>query len=459
MEDFLEVKSEYDQIWSSVLRELEKTISTVSFDVFIKSMKPITIKDDKLVLLCETSANKAVITKNYLNQINDAINKSFPHLSALLIDPIEKEEFLGRPDAFLKETTPAPAVEPVQSSIFNPKYTFDTFVVGKNNQFVHAAVRAVTEFNGSGYNPLFIYGGVGLGKTHIMHAVGNYITQTRPKLKVMYVTSERFTNELIDSIRSGGKDRNSTNSFRNRYRNIDILLIDDIQFIANKTSTQEEFFHTFNDLYDQGKQLIISSDRPPKEINPLEERLRSRFGWGLIADIQPPDYETRIAILQKKAQLQRYNVPDDVIAYIAEQNDSNIRVLEENLTRVYFHSKLFEEPLTVELASKVLKESAAEADEALSIDVIIDVVCRYYKVSREDLIGKKKSKDIVYPRQMCIYLITEILSMPLAAIGQIMGGRDHTTIMYARDKIAEELKSNTHIKTACQDIRNLIYRK
>lgn len=453
----LEEKNEFDEIWNGILQELETAISAVSFDVFIKSMKPLAIKDEKIVLMCETNANKAVIIKNYLKQINAAINSKFPHLSALIINSSEKEEFINKPDEFIEEAVPAN--EPPSSSIFNPKYTFDNFVVGKSNQFVHAAARAVTEHNGNPYNPLFIYGGVGLGKTHIMHAVGNYITQKRPELKVLYVTSERFMNELIDSIRAGSRDRNNTMNFRNRYRNIDILMVDDIQFMANKTSTQEEFFHTFNDLHEKGKQIIISSDRPPKEINPLEERLRSRFGWGLIADIQPPDFETRLAILQKKAQLQNYNVNDEVLAYIAEQNDSNVRVLEENLTRVYFHSKLFEEPLTIELVTKVLKDSSGEANETLSIDVIIEVCCRYYKVSKEDMIGKKKNKEIVYPRQMCIYLITEILSMPLASIGQIFGGRDHTTIMYARDKISGELKNNPHIKTACQDIRNIIYKK
>jgi chromosomal replication initiator protein len=455
--DIQQEKTDYDSLWAEILQELETTISAVSFDVFIKTMRPLTIKDEKLVLVCETNANKAVIVKNYQEQIDAAIAKIYPHLSSLIITSNEKDEFINKPEEFL-ETSPKAIEQPVSSS-FNPKYTFDTFVVGKSNQFVYAAARAVTENTGNSYNPLFIYGGVGLGKTHIMHAVGNYITSKHPELKVLYVTAERFMNELIDSIRSGNKDRNITVNFRNRYRNIDILMVDDIQFIANKTSTQEEFFHTFNDLHNKGKQIIISSDRPPREINPLEERLRSRFEWGLIADIQPPDFETRLAILQKKALLQNYNISDDVLAFIAEQNDTNVRVLEENLTRVYFHAKLFEEPLTVELAAKVLKESPGEANETLSIDAIIDTCCRYYRVTREDLFGKRKNKEIVYPRQMCIYLITEILSVPLATIGQIFGGRDHTTIMYARDKIANELQNNPHIKTACQDLRNLIYKK
>lgn len=446
------------RIWAEVLKELEKTISAVSFDVFIKPLEPFTIKGEKFVVLAETSANKAVIVKNYIKNLNSAMSEILPHLTVLIIEPGEKDDFMDRPESYTAaEENQAP---PTTNSTFNPKYTFESFVVGKNNQFVHAAARAVieTEMRDSPYNPLFIHGGVGLGKTHIMHAVGNYIVKRRPELKVMYVTCERFMNELIDSIRAG-RDRSHSMSFRNRYRNIDILMIDDIQFIANKISTQEEFFHTFNDLYDKGKQIIISSDRQPREINPLEERLRSRFGWGLIADIQPPDFETRVAILQKKAQIQGYKIDDSVLAYIAEQNDSNIRVLEENLTRVYFHAKLFDEPLTLGLAERVLKSNEEDSEESLSIDLIIDICCRYYKLAKEDLIGKKKTKEIVYPRQMCIYLITEILPMPLASIGQYFGGRDHTTIMHARDKIADELKNNPNIKTACQDIRNIIYKK
>ncbi|MCL2751657.1 MAG: chromosomal replication initiator protein DnaA, partial [Firmicutes bacterium] len=295
----------------------------------------------------------------------------------------------------------------------------------------------------------------GLGKTHIMQAVGNFIRERRPELNVVYVTCERFMNELIDSISS----RANNAQFRNKFRTADILLIDDIQIIAKGTSTQEAFFHTFNDLYNNGKQIIISSDRPPKEINPLEERLRSRFGGGLIADIQPPDFETRIAILQLKAQGAGYNIDPRVIEYIAEHNSSNIRVLEENLNRVYFHSMLFNRPLDTELAAEILREHDQDNSESLSIDVIIDVVCNYYNISREDLIGKKKTKEIVYPRQMCIYLITEILTMPLAAIGAIFGGRDHTTVMYARDKISAELQNDPKIKTACHDIRNMIYKK
>lgn len=444
---FSEGTLDYIKIWQDVLSELSKVTSAVSIDVFIKPLEPVVLKDDRLYLLCGLAANKDIIQRNYLGKMNEVVKRLYPNITIIVIDPGEKNELIEKP-----------AEEPGDSSnhtFLNPRYTFDTFVVGKNNQFVHAAARAVTESPGERYNPLFIHGGSGLGKTHIMQAVGNFIRKERPDLLVLYVTCERFMNELIDSISS----RTSNIQFRNRYRSADILLIDDIQIITNKTSTQEAFFHMFNDLYDRGKQIIISSDRPPKEITPLEERLRSRFGWGLIADIQPPDLETKIAILQRKSQASGYNIDPKVINYIAENNDTNIRELEENLNRVYFHSTLFNKPLDIDVAIEILRERDAENNESLSIDVIIDVVCNYYHVTREDLIGKKKNKEIVYPRQMCIYLITEILTMPLAAIGAIFGGRDHTTVMHARDKISQDLQNNPKIKTACHDIRSMIYKK
>ncbi|MDR0856516.1 MAG: chromosomal replication initiator protein DnaA [Clostridiales bacterium] len=439
-------------IWNEVLRELEKNISVVSFDVFVRPLLPVGIRHDELVLFSETTATKNVVQKNYMSQIVAAVCK-FGLVGAVIIDPNEKDAL---PSEQPKATTTVAgeSTPQVLESGLIPKFTFDSFVVGQNNQFMHAAAQMVADTPGTVYNPLFLYGGTGLGKTHIMHAIGNQIVRMHPDLKVVYVTSERFTNELIDAIR-----RNTTNAFRSRYRSCDVLMIDDIQFIANKTSTQEEFFHTFNDLYTAGKQVILTSDRPPIEINPLEERLRSRFSSGLLADVYPPDLETRIAILQKKAQEKGFQVPPDVIAYIAEQNDSNVRILEENLSRIHFHGQLFEPNLTVEVAASVLKDAGADSNEALSIDVIMDVVCKYYKVSKDDLIGKKKNKEIVYPRQMCIYLITEILSLPLTSIGQLMGGRDHTTVMYARNKIADDQKNNDNIKRALQDIRNMIYKR
>jgi chromosomal replication initiator protein len=441
---------DYTGIWNEIVKELEKTIPVVSFDVFIRKLIPVGFRDNKLIVFSETAATKAVISKNYSPHIMQAILKCGFDLGFMIIDPSEREDFV-EPTAE-GDILAAPAAPAIESGL-DPRYTFESFVIG-NNKFVHAAAYAVSEAPGKSYNPLFIHGGTGLGKTHVMHAIGNYISRKRAGLKVVYVTSERFTNEVITAIALGPS---GTAALRNRYRSVDVLMIDDIQFLAGKTATQEEFFHTFNDLQSSGKQIIISSDREPKEIYPLEERLRSRFGSGLLANIERPDLETRIAILKKKSAMQSYNVPEDVLHYIAEQNDSNIRVLEENLARAHFHSKLYEAELTVDSVAGILKKGQADSNEALTIDVVIDVVCKYYKVSKDDLIGKKKNKEIVYPRQMCIYLITEILAVPLKTIGMIFG-RDHTTVMHSRDKIAGDLE-NENIKRACNDIRNMIYKK
>lgn len=440
-------------IWKECLAELEKNpaISAVALDVFIRTLEPVTLHESNLILMSNSVHNKNIIYKNYLDKITEALQKVYPALGVAVINEDERDSIATSPAL---ETIEAPVL--TQSNL-QEKYTFENFVVGQNNQFVHAAAKAVADNPGAAYNPLFIYGNVGLGKTHVMQAVGNAILARRPDYRIIYVTCENFINDFISSIRMG-KDKNAAQSFRNRYRNCDMLMIDDIQFIAKKTGTQEELFHTFNDLHDKGKQIIFTSDRPPKEISPLEERLRSRFAAGLIADMQPPDYETRVAILQKKAALNNYLVSSEVLEYIADQNDDNVRTLEENLTRCYFYASLMEKPLTVEIAKQALRDTNAE-EEQLDIDTIIEIVCRYYRVTRDDLVSKKKTKDIAFPRQMCIYLITEIMPVPLATIGSIFGGRDHTTIMHSRDKIAAELKQNPAIKTALSDIRNMIYKK
>jgi len=445
----------YVGLWNEIIKELQKAIPVVSFEVFISKLIPMGLKDNKIVLFCETAATKSAILRNYSSHITQAILKCGLTVGFMIIDPSEQpaesaESADGGMYTIPDEGT-APAA-PVESGI-NPKFTFDNFVVG-NNEFVHAAAKSVSKSPGNSYNPLFIHGGVGLGKTHILHAIGNYIIRTRPELKVVYVTSERFTNEVVAAIMQGPA---GTAALRKKYRSVDVLIIDDIQFLAGKTSTQEEFFHTFNDLQSFSKQIIVSSDREPREIYPLEERLRSRFGSGLIANISTPNLETRIAILKKKSAMQSYNVPDDVLHFIAEHQSANIRELEEALARVHFHSKLYETELTVDAAAEILKGGQADSNEAITIDVIINVVCKYYKVTKDDLLGKKKNKEIVYPRQMCIYLVTEILAVPLKTIGLIFG-RDHTTIMHSRDKIAGDMDDDK-IKRAFTDIRNMIYKK
>lgn len=345
----------------------------------------------------------------------------------------------------------------INKNPFNNKYTFDNFVVGKSNQFVYAAARAVAEHPGEKFNPLFIYGGVGLGKTHLLHAVGNYLREFNPNLKVMYVTCEQFTNAYIESLGSPSKTK-ATLEFRAKFRNLDVLMIDDIQFISTRPSTQEEFFHTFNELHEANKQIIITSDRPPKEIKPLTDRLKSRFSMGLIQDIQTPDLETRIAILRKKCQLEKYTVDDDVINYIAENVDSNIRELEGMLSKVYFLANLMgKRSASMDEAKEALNSNIEEEkNEGLTPDEIIDGVCKYFDVSREDVLGKKKSKDVVEPRMIAIYLISDILEMPLVSIGKIFGGRDHTTIMHSRDKISDQIKSSHKMQTLVSEIRKVL---
>ena len=443
---------EYTEKWNEVLKEMESEVTAVSFDLWIKNLEPLKIDDDKLILLANTTNAKNQILKLHKEKLTNAIRKIYDTVNEfIIIDPSEKEEFFKNNQKSLKvEEVP---IE--QKSNFNEKYTFNNFVVGKSNQFVYAAARSVAEEPGLKYNPLFIYGGVGLGKTHLLHSIGNYIKQNNPKLNVIYVTCDKFTNDYIESLRSN-KD-NSNQLFRDKYRNADVLMIDDIQFIAGKKATQEEFFHTFNDLYQNNKQIVICSDRHPRDIETLEERLRSRFTSGLIQDIQQPDFETRLAILQKKAQLEGYNVDKGVLDFIAEKVDSNIRELEGALRGTFFHAKLLDKPsATIEDAEETLKETIDLNKEKITAERIMDVVCKYYNIQKTDLVGKKKNKEIVDPRQVCIYLITELIDIPLASIGSLFGGRDHTTIIHARDKIASNIKTNNNLKITINDLTAMV---
>ena len=324
----------------------------------------------------------------------------------------------------------------------NPKYTFDTFVIGNSNRFAHAACVAVAESPAKAYNPLFLYGGVGLGKTHLMHAIGHHIMCQQEDPKVEYVSSEKFTNELINSIKN---DKNE--EFRNKYRTGDVLLIDDIQFIAGKEGTQEEFFHTFNALHEANKQIIISSDRPPKEIPTLEDRLRSRFEMGLITDIQPPDFETRIAILRKKAQLENINVPNEVMTYIAKYIKSNIRELEGALTRVVAYSSLTNKNISLELATEALKDIiSSPKSEEITVNIIKEKVSEAFNIKMDDFNSKKRTRTIAYPRQIAMYICRELTDLSLPKIGSEFGGRDHTTVIHAHDKISKDIEENQQIK-------------
>ncbi len=358
-----------------------------------------------------------------------------------------------------KQAQPAAAASSLNTVLekanLNPKYTFDTFVVGSNNKFAHAASLAVAESPGKMYNPLFIYGGAGLGKTHLMHSIAHFILNENPQAKVLYVTSETFTNELIDAIRNSSNT--AISSFREKYRSVDVLLIDDIQFIIGKEATQEEFFHTFNDLHDNKKQIILSSDKPPKEIETLEARLRSRFEWGILADISSPDYETRVAILRKKEESDGYNIDDEVIKYVASNIKSNIRELEGALNKLIALSHLENRDISVELAEEALKDIISpEADREVTPELILNTVAEHFHIQPSDISGSKRSSDIVVPRQIVMYLCRSLIDMPLTSIGSFLGKRDHSTVIHGINKIEQEIASSQQMAETVDVIRKKI---
>ena len=368
-------------------------------------------------------------------------------------DSIKSKE---KPEKQLIQTAADINQTALQTANLNPRYTFDTFVVGANNNLAHAAALAVAESPGEVYNPLFIYGGVGLGKTHLMHSIAHFILKNNSDAKILYVTSEKFTNELIDAIRN--KNNITTTEFREKYRNNDVLLIDDIQFIIGKESTQEEFFHTFNTLYESKRQIIISSDKPPKDIETLEERLRSRFEWGLTVDIQSPDYETRMAILRKKEDLEGYNIDNEVIKYIATNIKSNIRELEGALTKIVALSKLdHNKEITIALAEEALKDIISpNSERKITPELIIQVVADHFGITPLDISSQKRNKEVAFPRQIVMYLCQNMTGASLQEIGKYLGGRDHTTIIHGRDKIAADLKKNENLVNTIEIIKKKI---
>jgi chromosomal replication initiator protein len=345
-----------------------------------------------------------------------------------------------------------------EPSPIDKRFTFDSFVPGSSNKFVYAAAKAVAETPGKAFNPLFIYGGTGLGKTHLMQAIANDIREKKPGMKVLYTTCEKFLNEVIDNMvgKNGGRDKDA--AFRAHYRNVDVLLVDDIQFISKKIAVQESFFHTFNELFAQDKQIIISSDRPPKEISALEERLLTRFQGGLMAEIDPPDLETRIAILKRKALEKCCVIPEDVLEFLAKDAGMDVRTLEGRLNKLLFASKLHEEPISMKLARLALNESVPEEQETVTAESVIQSVCSYYKITKADLLGKNRKQEIARARQICAYLMCDMLSMPLVTVGKELD-RDHATIIHARDKIAEYIKVNERIAKDVDDIRNIVLKQ
>ncbi len=440
-------------VWQQILEKLELQVSSVSFMLWIKTIKPLDIDEkDNFVIAAQSVSAKNQILRNFLDKIGEcAFEVTGKPMKIVVLDQNEEIEYLKSNKVDEKNVSSKEEKNP-----FVEKFTFDNFVVGKSNQFVYAAARTVAEHPGKRYNPLFIYGGVGLGKTHLLHSIGNYIREFSPELKIKYITCEQFTNDYISSLYSPTKNK-AIMEFRGKYRNLDVLMVDDIQFIARGKETQEEFFHTFNELIMESKQVIICSDRPPKDIPTLEDRLRSRFSSGLIHDIQQPDIETRIAILHKKSQLEKYYAEDDVINYIAERIDTNIRELEGKLSEVYFLATLSGKKVaTMEEVKDIFSGQLEETKSDLTADKIISVVCDYFNISYQDITGKKKSKEIVEPRMIAIYLISELLSLPLVNIGKLFGGRDHTTIMHSRDKITEDLKNNKKIQLLVADIKEIL---
>ena len=423
---------ELEQIWEEALKMIEEETSPVSFATWIQPIVPCGIIGNKIILQVKESFLKEIIEKRHLPLIRTAIMVTKNEYDIMITT--EEEQNAGNLHNLAAEK---PAENELARNL-NPKYVFDSFVVGNSNRMAHAASLAVAESPAQAYNPLFLYGNSGLGKTHLMHSIGHFILDRNPQAKVLYVTSETFTNELINSIQN-----NKNEEFRNKYRNIDVLMIDDIQFISKKEGTQEEFFHTFNALYESNKQIIISSDRPPKEIKTLEDRLRSRFEWGLIADVQPPDYETRIAILKKKAERDNLTVPDDVMAYIAKNIASNIRELEGALTRIVAFATLTNQDISIALAENSLKDIFSENSATpLTPELIQQVVAEYYNIRVEDIQGSKKPKNIAFPRQVSMYLCRKLLDISLPKIGESFGGRDHTTVIYAISKIEKQLESD-----------------
>ena len=444
-------------LWEKMKAELEsgKDFPAWAFDLWVKTMVPVCFFENRLVLCTSTESNKNLIKKRFYNQILNSMQKTFPLLEDVeFITEEQRELFIADSDV-MKESEERLTEKESEESVFNKKYTFESFVIGKSNEIASAVAKSAAEAPGKKLNPLFIYGGVGLGKTHLLHAIGNYIKNNDPSLKTRYVTSERFTNELIEAIRD-----KKNQDFRKRYRDVDVLMLDDIQFIAKAGASQEELFHTFNDLYEAGKQIILSSDRPPAEISPLEERLRSRFACGMIADIQLPDLETRVAILQKKAQQESYNISVEVLQVIAENVKTNIREMEGFLTRVVSYAPLTNRSVNdLSVVNDVLRSYSDDKMYLISASSIIDAVTDYFSIDEKALTGKKKNKEIVEPRQICIYLITEFLTLPLTSIGQLFGGRDHTTVMHARDKISEALKKDRRIAAYVKDLRAMILKK
>ena len=445
---------EKEELIEKIKSELRPEVTKISYDTWILPLDIRSIDGSHIVFTTTSEYQKDFIETKYkpllINTLRFITNKDWTFSVIDLSKEMEEGEMALENEESYTTKTDSPEIVSNRSTL-NPKYTFETFVVGDNNKFAHAAALAVGTEPAKSYNPLFLYGGVGLGKTHLMHAIGNRILENNRNCNILYVTSEKFTNQLINAIKD-----NKNEIFRNKYRSIDVLLIDDIQFIAGKERIQEEFFHTFNSLYEDQKQIIISSDKPPRDIPFLEDRLKSRFEWGLLADISCPDYETRFAILRKKAQDENVVIDDYILSNIANKIDSNIRELEGVFNKVVARASLIHSPITIELAEKIINEFKYESEKVIYCDFIKETVAKYFSINKEDLSGNKRSNDIAFPRQIAMYLCREVANMSYPQIGVDFGGRDHSTVMHGCKKIEKEMKEKTNTKLIVDSVKNII---
>lgn len=441
---------EKEELIAKIKELLKPEVTKISYDTWILPLDIRSIEGNNIVFTANSEFQKDFIENKYrsliFNTLRYITNKDWT-FSVIDLSQEDSSEDVISDDKTSSNSTEIKS----NKSTLNTKYTFETFVVGDNNRLAYAAALAVGNEPAKSYNPLFLYGGVGLGKTHLMNAIGNRIIENNNKANVLYVTSEKFTNQLVNAIKD-----NKNEIFRNKYRNIDVLLIDDIQFIAGKERIQEEFFHTFNTLYENGKQIIISSDKPPREIQFLEDRLKSRFEWGLLADISCPDYETRLAILRKKAQEENIIIEDYILSNIANKIDSNIRELEGVFNKVVAMASLTHSPITIELAEKTINEFKYENEKVISCDFIKETVAKYFSIDKDDLSGNKRSNDIAFPRQIAMYLCRLIANMSYPQIGAEFGGRDHSTVMHACRKIEKETKEKNNTKLIVDSVKNII---
>lgn len=442
------------RLWNELLPSIEKSLNKPIYETLVSSTKPLELKEGVLEVAVPHEVIKDWLSKHCLTLLEEEIRSLGQGINRIVFT-------VGPNDLFQTPSLEEAGLSDFQDTIsrslqvtyLNPRYTFDTFVVGNGNRFAHAAALAVADTPATAYNPFFIYGGVGLGKTHLMQAIGYSVLKSFPKMRVLYITSEMFTNDLIASIQAG-----KMQEFRNKYRNIDLLMVDDVQFLAGKERTQEEFFHTFNTLHEANKQIVVSSDRPPKEIPTLEDRLRSRFEWGLTADIQPPDFETRIAILKKKSELVEISVPNDVLHLIASKISSNIRELEGALIRVVAFASLSSTDISLPLVEQVLKDlgNPLKGKSSISIDLIKKTVAEYYTVRIDDMSAKIRTKEIANARQVAMYLSRELTPASLPKIGEEFGGRDHTTVLHAYEKIKQSIREDKEVDEAVKSILKIL---